>query len=203
MASAKLEPSEPFASSSTPARPRLAILALSSGGDRHMAMRCFMRESIKSLLAPGADRPDRRRGAWTGVAGGGSLLLRFLVPSISQLESEHLIHADLIAPASNRGDDGPATCAARALDGLRAMVKDDATPDFFMLTDDDVYINSPRLLRDLYHLLDQPHHVIYGPLAFAGGWDAQKPAVHVGHYGWSPHSSIKRGCRDCYTTTGR
>ena len=70
MASAKLEPSEPSASSSTPARPRLAILALSSGGDRHMAMRCFMRESIKSLLAPGADRPDRRRGAWTGVAGG-------------------------------------------------------------------------------------------------------------------------------------
>ena len=96
MASAKLEPSEPSASSSTPARPRLAILALSSGGDRHMAMRCFMRESIKSLLAPGADRPDRRRGAWTGVAGGGSLLLRFLVPSKSQLESEHLIHADLI-----------------------------------------------------------------------------------------------------------
>ena len=110
-----------------------------------MAMRCFMRESIKSLLAPGADRPDRRRGAWTGVAGGGSLLLRFLVPSISQLESEHLIHADLIAPASTRGD-GPATCAARVLDGLRTMVKDDATPDFFMLTDDDVYINAPRLL---------------------------------------------------------
>ena len=69
------------------------------------------------------------------------------------------------------------------------MATNDA--DFFMLTDDDVYINAPRLLRDLYHLLDQPHHVIYGPLAFAGGWDAQKPAVHVGHYGWSPYSSIE------------
>ena len=175
-------------------RPRLAVLALSAEGQRHAAMRCYQREAIRSLAAatPGGDESASTRGAWMDVTGGGSVLLRFLVPEGADgIDAERRVHHDLLTLLQPISDTGPATCAARLLEGLRSLVNAESTHDFIMITDDDVWISPPRLLLDLHSLLDQPQHVLYGPIAFAAGWSDGRPSRHIGHHGWAPHSNVE------------
>ena len=161
-------------------------------------MRCHQRAAIQSLTkadTPAVGAPPLvppTRGGWMAAIGGGSLLLRFLVPPRDVgFDAENRRHADLLRLRRPISDTGPATCAARVLEGLRTLALSEPTHDFMMLTDDDVWLSPPRLMVDLRTLLDQPHHILYGPLAYAAGWSDARPNKHIGHHGWAPHSNVE------------
>ena len=166
-------------------RPRLAVLSLTSA--LHASFRCFMRASIMSLCTIGEH--DRYRGQWLDVKGGGSILLRFIAPpGHASLHHEQSRHRDLLV-LDEVADSGPSTCAARVVLGLRRLFSAETSGlDFVMVTDDDVWLSPPRLMHDLRELLDIPRHVLYGPLAFAAGWNAARQS----HYGWAPFVDIEQ-----------
>ena len=114
-------------------------------------------------------------------------MLRFIVPpNQPSIQREQLLHRDLLTLDGIDGD-GPATCAVRLLAGLRRLVTEEGAIDFVMVTDDDVWLSPVRLMHDLRELLDHPRHILYGPVAFAGGWNAAR----LSHYGWSPFSDVE------------
>lgn len=126
------------------------------------------------------------------VKGGGSLLLRFLVPlNAKGAQEENATHGDLMSLRNSIADSGPATCAARVLEALRTLASDERSFDFLMVADDDVWFSAPRLLIDLRALLGHPQHVLYGQLAFAAGWNDRRPSTHIGHHGWSAFSNVE------------
>lgn len=130
------------------------------------------------------------------VKGGGRILLRFIAPpGNAEMQREQLLHHDLLA-LDGIEHSGPSTCAARVLIGLRRLLSaggigSEGIPaskiDFVMVTDDDTWLSPPRLMHDLRELVDHPRHVLYGPLAFAAGWNAARQS----HFGWSPFSDIE------------
>jgi hypothetical protein len=175
--------------SSMSTSPRLAVVALSAGSQRHVEMRCFFRTAILAFAEPSEARVHQPLLAnWLALNdGGGSILLRFVVPATADTKSEHELHGDLLRLTHEAV---PANCAARVLLGFRKLVLDLSrrTIDFYMVTDDDVWLSPPRLMNDLRAMLgQQQYHIVYGTMAFAAGWSDSK----LTHYGWAPLVGIE------------
>jgi hypothetical protein len=100
--------------------PRLAILALTSLNERSARLRCFGRATLRTHALPSPSTHGLPPGGWMGVEGGGSVVLRFIVPRDPSLAREAATHGDLLESERIAGV-GPATCAARVLAAVQQV----------------------------------------------------------------------------------